>query len=131
MNRPLDATEWLEALRIGPDTVAADFACELLGRVDRTDDLEAYDSLVEDLAKVAGQTFDEPWRMVEFFTDRHHLLVEIEQTLAEFKLVDAFSDANPEDTADAVKRLLGELDELRERADGLEYELQHCGSETP
>ena len=112
MNRPLDVTEWLEALRIGPDTVAADFAGELLGRVDRTDDLEAYDSLVEDLEQAAGQKFDEPWRMVEFFTDRHRLLVEIEDRLDK-----AGFQGDPDD---ALGNLLGELDELRDQVEELQ-----------
>ena len=109
MNRHLDVTEWLEALRIGPDTVAADFAGELLALSDRTADLEAYDSLVEDLEKAAGQKFDEPWRMVEFFTDRHHLLVEIEDRLGK-----AGFQGDPDD---ALGNLLGELDELRDHAE--------------
>lgn len=121
MNRPLDVTEWLEALRIGPDTVAADFAGELLAFMDRADDLDAYDELKADLEKAAGQSFEEPWRMVEFFTDRHHLLSELGDRLDK-----AGYQGDPDD---ALGNLLAEVDDLRTQVEALEYEVKHCGSD--
>lgn len=101
---PLNATEWLEAIRLGPDP-AADFAAELLAMAARMPDADAFDDIMEDMTKAAGRTFDEPWRMVEFFTERHHILCEAESQLA---------DAGyPGDVDDAVANLLADLRSAR------------------
>lgn len=106
---PLNATEWLEALRVGADPRAVDYAGELLDKVaylaedDRT---ETFREITADLEKAAGKSFDESWRMVEFFTDRHHLLTELEE-----QLENAGFEGDP---ADALERLLDRLTDLQE-----------------
>jgi len=101
--KPLCLHEWLEQIRAKAASPEADFATEALDIVadNRTDDF--YD-VVSDLEKAAGQKFAETWHMVEFFTDRHHLLAEIEEQLQAAGLAgDPFKD-----TADIVAELLAD-----------------------
>lgn len=110
---PVNLTEWLEIIRatgVGP---AADFASEALDIIaaNRTDD---FHNVASDLEKAAGQKFEDAWRMVEFFTDRHHLLSEVEDRLDKA--------GYQGDADDALGLVLSDLDILRaaaeERGDG-------------
>lgn len=99
---PLNTQEWLEQVRAAASDPAADFATEALDIItaDRTDE---FIDVIADLEKAAGQTFKDTWRMVEFFTDRHHLLSEIEDQLQQAGLLDPFKDA-----ADVVSALIAD-----------------------
>lgn len=101
---PLSLAEWLEQVRAAGHDPEADFASEALEIVahNRTDDANA---MQEDLEKAAGRRFDDTWRLVEFFTDRHHLLAE---------LVDRLDQAGFKgDPDDALGEVLSELEDLR------------------
>lgn len=105
--RPLSLVEWLEQVRAAGTDPAADFATEALDIIEnnRTDD---FHEVRDDLEKAAGKSFKDAWRMVDFFTDRHYLLAEIEDRLDK-----AGYQGDPDD---ALGNLLSELWELRSAA---------------
>jgi len=115
---PLNLTEWLEQVRAAGHDPDADFASEALEIVahNRTDDAN---DMQDDLEKAAGQKFDDTWRLVEFFTDRHHLLDE---------LVDQLDQAGFKgDLDDALGEVLAELEDLRDSRDALGNRLGKAG----
>ena len=101
---PLNLAEWLEQVRAAGHAPDADFASEALEIVAHNRTHEA-NSMERDLQHAAGQKFDDTWRLVEFFTDRHYLLDE---------LVDRLDQAGFKgDPDDALGEVLAELEDLR------------------
>jgi hypothetical protein len=110
--KPLNISEWAEALALGSDTQVADYARQVLEMLEGMKRLEMLESeVIEPMMKAApDQLAGDEYRGCDWLIERHNLLAELEETLADNGYPVGYDNGG---TDGALAKVLDDLGDLR------------------